>query len=57
MHPICDIPDCMAESAGNFNVFVTNFDGHLWKQLCMPHIFALINTWPMIADALAGKSQ
>jgi hypothetical protein len=47
----------MEESAGNFNVFLTNFDGHLWKQLCMGHIFGLISAWPSIADALAGKGK
>lgn len=57
MHPICDIPDCMLESAGRFNIFCDTFDGFLFKQLCIAHIFGLINSWPMIAEALAGKGK
>jgi hypothetical protein len=57
VHPICDIPDCMAESAGRFNIFCDSMDGFLYKQLCLPHLFGLISSWPLIADGLAGKER
>jgi hypothetical protein len=47
----------MNEAAGRFNIFCDSMDGFLFKHLCMPHLFGLINSWPMIADGLAGKER
>lgn len=57
MHPICEAPDCMAESKARVNVFLEGFGGGLYVNLCTAHAFGLVNCWPLIMDGLVGKTS
>lgn len=51
----CDIPDCMEPAKGRMTLFAEGFEGGLIQNLCLGHLFAIINVWPQIALGLAGK--
>lgn len=57
MHPLCEAPGCEEEARGRVSVFAEGWTGGFYVSLCVPHLFSIINVWPMVMKGIVGKPE